>query len=150
MASSVATRYPFLVVPGHPSSLTPCIPLLWALRNSPRAEKQGKLTAAERGFASPCQALFYLISFLSRCPSWVIIPTLQTWKVRPRSQVQEAEQESNRAVSDSQLLRQWPQNGVLGPAAPAAPDNVLETQPPGSFPGFVNQKLRDGLSNLDF
>lgn len=106
MASSVATRYP--LPGGARTSLFPGTlhTLALALRNSPPAEKQGKLTVAEPGFARPCHALSYLVSFLSHCPSWVIIPTLQTWKVRPRSQVQETEQESNQATSDSQLLRQ--------------------------------------------
>lgn len=82
--------------------------LAWGAGNCPPppAEKQGTLTATERRFAGPCQALSYLISFLAHSPSQVISPTFQTQKVRPRSRVWETEQESNQAMSDSHLVSQ--------------------------------------------
>ena len=117
------------------SCLASCIPLFWALGSSTCAERQGKLAVTEQGVCPTLPGTFLRDLISSQSPSSVIIPNLWTWRVRPRPQVQETEQEPNQAVSDCQLLSQWVQNVALGPATPASPDNLLEMQILGSFPG---------------
>lgn len=82
--------------------------------------------------------------------SWVVIPSLQTWKVRPGSQVRENRTGPNQAVTDSLFLRQWCQRVIPGLATSALSENLLERRSFGPLTGFVGQNVRDGSGNLDF